>query len=57
MMALKMTAERMAECGLSSFMMLSVLRLREHALEHGRDDGEVLGHVVGDREGGERARG
>ena len=25
MMALKMTAERMAECGLSSFMMLSVL--------------------------------
>ena len=30
---------------------------REHAHEHRRDDGEVLGHVVGDREGRQRAAG
>src|SRR5581483_2640565 len=30
---------------------------REHALEHGRDDGEVLGHIVGHRERGERPPG
>ena len=33
------------------------VQLREHALEHRRDDGEVLGDVVGDRERRQRAAG
>ena len=37
--------------------MLSALEHREDAGEHGGDDGEVLGHIVGDGEGGERAAG
>src|SRR5215469_7653781 len=31
------------------------LQLRVEGEEHRRNDGEVLGHVVGDRKGGERA--
>ena len=31
------------------------LQLRIEGDEHRRDDGEIFGHVVGDREGGERA--
>ena len=37
--------------------MLSALSTGKAAGEHGRDDGEVLGDVVGDGEGGQRAAG
>ena len=33
------------------------LQLRVEGQEHRRDDGEILGHVVGDAEGGQRAAG
>ena len=39
----------------TSSMMLSALQLRIEGEEHRRDDGEILRHVVGDRERGERA--
>ena len=57
MMALKMTADRIAECGLSSCMMLSVFSCGNTPDEHRRDDGEVLGDVVGDRERRQRPAG
>ena len=57
MMALKMTALRIAECGLSQVHDVDGFQGGEDTLKHGRDDGEVLGHVVGDREGGQRAPG
>ena len=57
--ALKMTAERIAERGVSQ---VHDVELVEHAEagepgEHRRDDGEVLRDVVGDRERRERAAG
>ena len=55
--ALKMIAERMALCGEARRMTLSAPELRVEGQEHRRDDGEILGHVVRDREGGERAAG
>ena len=55
--ALKMTAERIAELGDSRLHDVERSRSGKTADEHRRDDGEVLGHVVGDREGGQRAAG
>ena len=53
--ALKMIADRIALCGVDRPMMLSACELRIEGDEHRRDDGEVFRHVVGDREGGQRA--
>ena len=52
--ALKMTAERMADCGLRQVHDVEHAELRERDDEHRRQDREVLGHVVGDRERGQR---
>ena len=52
--ALKMTADRIALCDDVRRMTFSAeSRIGRH--EHRRDDGEIFGHVVGDREGRERA--
>ena len=53
--ALKMIADRMALCGRREAHDVERAELRVDRGEHRRDDGEVLRHVVGDREGGERA--
>ena len=53
--ALKITADRMALCGVARCMMFSAFSAGIGGGEGGRDDGEVLGHVVGDAEGGQRA--
>jgi len=55
MMALKMTADSTALCGECRRMTLKGAQLRKGHHEHRRDDGEVLGHVVGDAEGGQSA--
>ncbi len=55
MSALKMIADRMALCGVDSCMMLSTPKLRIEGEKDRRDDGEILSHVVGNRERGERA--
>ena len=55
MSALKMTAERMALNGDARPHDVERRNLREHRHEQRREDGEVLGHVVGDGERGERA--
>ena len=59
--ALKITADSTALSGLCSFMMLSAFEVWGRQVASGgeqrRDDGEVLGHVVGDGEGGERTPG
>ena len=53
--ALKMIADRMALCGVARSHDVQRLQLRIEGEEHGRDDGEILGHVVGDGERRERA--
>ena len=53
--ALKMIADRIALCGRGEPHDVERLQLRVEGHEHRRDDGEVLGHVVGDRERGQRA--
>ncbi len=53
--ALKMTAERMADCGVRQVHDVEDVQLREGAGEHGGDDGEIFGYVVGDGKSGERA--
>ena len=53
--ALKMIADRMALCGLRQPHDVQRLKLRIERDEHRRDDGEILRHVVGDRERGQRA--
>ena len=53
--ALKMTADRIADCGDASFMTLSASKLRIGHDEQRRDDREIFRHVVGDREGRQRA--
>ena len=53
--ALKMIADRIALCGVASCMTLSTPQLRIEREEHRRDDGEILRHVIGDRERGQRA--
>ena len=53
--ALKITADRMADCGVLQPHDVQRAEHRERRQEHRRDDGEVLGHVVGDRERGQRA--
>ena len=53
--ALKITADRMALCGVASPMTLSAPSSGQRGDEQRRDDGEVLRHVVGDGEGGQRA--
>ena len=55
--ALKMIADRMALCGVCQLHDVQRLQRRIERDEHRRDDGEVLGHVVGDGEGGQRAAG
>ena len=53
--ALKITADRIALCGLCQPHDVERAERRQGDHEHRRDDGEILGHVVGDREGGQRA--
>ena len=53
--ALKMTADRTALRGLASPMTLSTPSAGVERNEHRRHDREVLRHVVGDREGRQRA--
>ena len=57
--ALKMTAERIAERGRLQIHDVEVVQHAQagEAGEHRGDDGEVLRHVVGDRERRERAAG
>ena len=55
--ALKMIAEVIADSGAVQVQDVELGQAGDHAREHGRDDGEVLRHVVGDREGGQRAAG
>ena len=55
--ALKITADRIALCGVARPMTLSAPKRRQRRHEQRRDDGEVLRHVVGDRESGQRAAG
>ena len=53
--ALKITADRMADAGLRQLHHVERAELRIGRREGRRDDREVLGHVVGDAEGGQRA--
>ena len=53
--ALKMIADRIALCGRRQVHDVERLQLRIEGDEHRRDDGEILRHVVGDRERGQRA--
>jgi hypothetical protein len=53
--ALKMTADRTALCGESQPHDVERAERRVGRGERGRDDGEVLGDVVGDAEGRQRA--
>ena len=55
--ALNITALRIAEAGAVQLHDVEPVEAGQHTAEHGRDDGEVLGHVVGDRERGERPSG
>ena len=55
MIALKITADRIADVGECRCMTSICLQPRQRAGEQRRNDGEVLGHVVGDRERGQRA--
>ena len=57
MIALKMTALRIALCGEARFMMFSGAICGKVADEHRGDDREIFGDVVGDAEGGQRAAG
>ena len=53
--ALKMTADRMALCGEVKLHDVERAELRIGRDEQRRDDREILGDVIGDREGRERA--
>ena len=55
--ALKMTALRIADLGRREMHDVQTLEHREGAGEHRRDDGEVLGDIVGDRESRKRSTG
>ena len=55
--ALKMIADRIADCGVARPITLSTPKLGIEGHEHRRDDGEILRDVVGDGEGGQRAAG
>ncbi len=55
--ALKITADRIAECGVCRCMMLSALSTGKDAGKHRGDDGEIFRDVVGDGKGGECAAG
>ena len=52
-----MTAERIAERGVCEVHDVELVERRDHREEHRRDDGEVLRHVVRDRERGEGSAG
>ena len=53
--ALKMIADRMALCGVAKLHDVEHAKLRIEREKHRRDDGEVLRHVIGDRERRQRA--
>lgn len=55
MMALKISADFPALFGLDRFMTFSAAICGIVAANSSRQDGEILGHVVGQREGGQRA--
>ena len=55
--ALKMIADRIALCGVREPHDVEREQLRVDHGEHGRDDREILGHVVGDRERGQGTAG
>ena len=53
--ALKMIADRIADCGVEQAHDVQDLELRVECDEHRRDDREIFGNVVGDGEGRQRA--
>ena len=57
MMALKMTADRIADCGVRRLITLSAFSTGNVDGEHRRNDRKVLGDVVGNRKRGQCARG